>query len=322
MAHLQQEVAVAPILPRGFRQPKFAETAETVVVHKFYIVGICIIAMQPRGFFARSGQSGTEYLLILGGAAAVIVIVSVLVLNMLGSTKQGTGSDYNAFSNTLPCTPPQTNLYAYWKFDEGAGSGTAGDSAGDFDGTLTGMDAATAWKSGSECKMGGCLSFDGASDYVNVPNFTWDYSGPVTVSFWINAADKAFSFPFIGPVSTNTDIRFGPIIWNDDYLYWDYGNLTTTGRIKEYFYPYFDNWTHVVLVSKGKGGNYKAIYLNGELVNSNTSSDGPEGLPAGLTIGKGTDVGKYYQGRMDEFMVYKTALSGSQIKYLYACGSK
>ncbi len=75
-------------------------------------------------------------------------------------------------------------MISYWKFDEGAGI-NARDSAGNNDGILK---EGPVWTSG---KIGGALEFDGADDYVEVPDSSsLNPTEEITVMAWINPTDK------------------------------------------------------------------------------------------------------------------------------------
>jgi hypothetical protein len=75
--------------------------------------------------------------------------------------------------------PPPPQMVAYWKFDEGRGT-TANDSAGKNNGTIHGAE----WTAG---RFNNALSFDGADDYVEVPDHSslrFMQSSSFTISFW------------------------------------------------------------------------------------------------------------------------------------------
>ncbi|NQZ84252.1 MAG: LamG domain-containing protein [Nanoarchaeales archaeon] len=156
---------------------------------------------------------------------------------------------------------------------------------------------------------------------INITNFNWDNSGgPVTVSYWnymetVNV-DRAVLFSF-GPYGVGTGDRFqAHSPWIDNFIYWDYGDLSTTGRITTNYMDYLDKWTLVTLVSEGNEGNFKAIYLDGELKNSATISDGPDKPLSNGLIGKGLQFNSH-DGGIDELMIFNRVLSANEIKSLY-----
>jgi len=165
----------------------------------------------------------------------------------------------------------------------------------------------------------GAYEFDGTNDYIDASGATWSSAGgPVTVVFW-NKVDTAqvqqsYGFSFGNQTSPNTFQTHAP--WEDNFIYWDYGANAGAGRIKTNYTNYLDKWTHIAFVSEGNGGSFKAIYLDGILAESDsTSSDGPNITLNGLLIGAGP--GLYHNGSIDEFMIYERVLSPEQISALY-----
>ncbi len=75
------------------------------------------------------------------------------------------------------------HLVAYYTFDETSGLKAKNGVAGGSDGDLKGYDSGATWGAG---KIGGALTFDGASQFVLVPNYT-KASTAVAVSAWVNA---------------------------------------------------------------------------------------------------------------------------------------
>ncbi len=74
-----------------------------------------------------------------------------------------------------------SGLIGYWRFEDGTGSLTAVDSSGHGNlGTLTNMDANTAWVTG---KIGNALMFDGIDDGVTLPDI--DYTSEMSGSVWV-----------------------------------------------------------------------------------------------------------------------------------------
>jgi hypothetical protein len=75
----------------------------------------------------------------------------------------------------------QNGLVGYWSFNEGAGTAAMDSSGNGNTGTLIN---GPTWVSG---KSGTALSFDGADDYVEIPETqSLNLSSALTVSAWIN----------------------------------------------------------------------------------------------------------------------------------------
>jgi len=75
---------------------------------------------------------------------------------------------------------------------------------------------------------------------------------------------------------------------------------------------YLNKWTFVALVSAGRNGNFKAIYLDGVLVTSSNSSDGA--AKTDLNIGQFLGGSAYEKGKIDEFRIYNVVLTQPQIQ--------
>jgi hypothetical protein len=172
------------------------------------------------------------------------------------------------------------------------------------------------------------LTFDGDGDYVEAPNFAWNFSGgPVTVLFWnkVNTNQLKYSSAFgVGTSSDNLN-RFQahvpyPYDPRNKKVCWDYGSYSDPGgRISADYPNYLNKWTHVALVSEGNNGHFKGIYLDGELKNSTSNSDGPNINLTGLTIGKALTI-NYHNGSIDEFMIFNRRLSTEEIQTIYNAG--
>jgi hypothetical protein len=166
------------------------------------------------------------------------------------------------------------------------------------------------------------MSFNGSSGYVSDTSFNWPAGGgPVTVAFWNFTSGNQISSAFsIGNVEAPNRFQVHAP-WNDNILYWDYGDYTN-GRISTSYAAYLNAWTHVALVSEGNGGAFKAIYLNGVLANSSTTCLGPTSALGGANIGAFPVNGWYHNGMIDDFRIYSRVLSAADIGLLAAGNSE
>ncbi|MBH8552832.1 LamG domain-containing protein [Nostocaceae cyanobacterium CENA357] len=157
------------------------------------------------------------------------------------------------------------------------------------------------------------FEFDGVDDYVYVENFEWNSGGPVTVELWVkvNTTDIQENVTFCVGFQENPNRFQVHLPWSDRMLYWDYGNCSRTGGVEIDYTSYLDKWTHIALVSQGKGGRFKGIYLNGTLVASDNISDGPKIPLKKLIIGKWGDL--YFKGKIDNFRIWNIVRSQEQI---------
>ena len=167
---------------------------------------------------------------------------------------------------------------------------------------------------------GKSVSFDGATSNVSVSSFNWPAGNSATVMFWMKVASAdAWHRIVFGAGSQNYTNRFLGSPWGDGFFYWDYGDISTKGRLKFNYWQYLGKWVHVTVVSGGLAKQQKSIYVNGNLIVQEESSDYPKMNLEGLSIGRGIGEGKWYyhKGLIDEFRVYSSVLSSQQVKQQY-----
>lgn len=96
-------------------------------------------------------------------------------------------------------TRTDSGLVGYWHFDEGVGTSTVDASGRGMNGTLNGP----TWTSGTNCKSGGCLSFDGDDDFVNIGNYSYlSLRSNLSIFAWVKSSDTAASFVSWGSEGT------------------------------------------------------------------------------------------------------------------------
>jgi hypothetical protein len=170
-------------------------------------------------------------------------------------------------------------------------------------------------------EIGGGINFNGSNQDVECSSFSWTGTSPVTVSFWnyVTSAEEQNSFAFTVGNSAATDPhRFSASVpWGNGQLFWDYGiNANGTGRVAATYTPYLGAWTYVTLVSTGSANTYQAIYLNGT-VNVSASSSASSTVTGDLIVGAypwASQYGPPYQnGNMDEFRISNVVRSPSWI---------
>ncbi len=189
------------------------------------------------------------------------------------------------------------------KLDEGSGSVTY-DSVGSIDGTLTNMNTATCWGDG---QSGKALEFDGSDDHVVLSDdISLSYSGS-TISCWIKIDDDGDNCIF----GNSTNSYCGYIRRTDDgriVIECDNNNMYLSSaqhQLEDY------NWHHLVVVFDGANSS---IWLDGKSLTITNNS-----LDTGLTldlIGVRKDQ-DYFNGTIDEILVYNRALNENEIIQLY-----
>ena len=213
----------------------------------------------------------------------------------------------------------QAGPVGHWKGDDGTPTpGAAVDSSGNgHNGTYTSGATTSTTVAPTTFANPTSMQFNGTSAFVEVTTFSWPTGGPISIAFWnrVTTAQVQNSSAFtIG----NTEVpsrchTHAP--YSDKRIYWDYGALAA-GRVDADYTSYLDKWTHVVLVSAGNGGNFKAIYLDGVEVASAATSDGPDVALSGLEIGAWSTGAGFHPGLIDDFRIYDYVISPAQVTAL------
>jgi hypothetical protein len=170
-------------------------------------------------------------------------------------------------------------------------------------------------------EIGGAVHFNGSNQDVECSSFSWTGTSAVTVSFWnyVTSAEEQNSFAFtVGNSATTDPHRFSAAVpWGNGQLFWDYGNNGTgTGRVAATYTSYLNAWTYVTLVSTGSANTYQAIYLNGA-VNVSASSSASSTVTGDLIVGAYPYANQYgppyHNGNIDEFRISSVVRSASWI---------
>lgn len=210
------------------------------------------------------------------------------------------------------------DLVGWWKLDETSGT-TASDSSGNGNhGTLIRMSSSRDWVSG---KVDGALDFDGRNDCVQVPDSpSFDIDDQITVAAWINP-ESTWSWRTIVSKFAHTRRHYRlDLYW---FLYNRKIGISLAGPCGRWdlwrpnVYIPTDIWTHVVLTYDG---SEMVMYKNGvamadrrergALELADSSSD------ESFYIGKNTEWGEYFKGKIDDVRIYRRALSADEIAAL------
>ena len=219
---------------------------------------------------------------------------------------------------------------AHWKMDECQGT-TFNDSSGNgYSGTWSGSGAGTYTSSGtcsvssaSSFRYNGAtgkrnysMAFDGTDDYITVSGFADAiFTSNYTQAFWIKTtqsgntviSEKGSNNAFIQ--TNNGQIRVGTTNnLADDTLETTLTNLITDG-----------NWHHVA-ASFNSTTKYEAIYIDGRLSTSRTTTNNSASSATAYVIGSRSGVAPF-SGQIDDFRVYIYDLTPTQLKTLYNDGA-
>ncbi len=218
-------------------------------------------------------------------------------------------------------------LVSWWRFE-----GNADDEIGESDGTLmNGVNCNVQGKYGKACK------FDAIDDYVNMGNDSSLHPITFTLSAWIYYLGGGWKMvigneQFISAgdyrgfwldIAGENSLPLG----NDDHLYFlvggeefgeregenrTYTKLYSTGKVP------LNSWTYVVATFDGKNAS---LYINGIMNNTiqgvNISYTNHIN---NLSIGMGGDTGiHFFNGTIDEVMIFNRALSADEVKKIHGC---
>lgn len=169
------------------------------------------------------------------------------------------------------------------------------------------------------------ISANAAGNYLELPKGILNGREAATVSFWLKTNSSATSWVFM-----TTPVSGAQVGSNEKYL----GLFATSSMLKSERYnlsnaarngfieaggDYYSDWKYVTATYSSDGS---AIYVNGELVGSNSDSVNIKELltaDASTWIGHANwGSGEGFSGMIDDFRIYGKALSESEIAELSA----
>lgn len=212
---------------------------------------------------------------------------------------------------------------AHWPFDEQTGQ-TAYDKYGSNNGTLganssLGSDDPT-WKTKSNCKVNGCLSFDGGDYVFSTDSTALSITDDLTISLWIKP-----NINLTSGIANNH--RFVNKV--DDYglTYMTSGNIeffykNASGNIQVGLAPTTftaSTWYHLAVVWNS---DTVTFYKNGVALETDDLANEPIRNGSGsVYLGSWSGSSQYFNGSMDEVKIYNSALTEEQIKQDMNAGS-
>jgi hypothetical protein len=202
-----------------------------------------------------------------------------------------------------------TDLKAWYKFEETSGASAADASGYGNTGTVYG---GAAWTTG---QTGNAVDLDGTNDYIALPAGVVSDADTITVAAWVNLDTvrnwtRIFDFGsgtstsmFLTPKNgANGKIRFAIKNNNSSEQIIEGQSALPTG-----------GWHHVAVTLNGSTGT---LYVDGVQAGSNTSMTlKPSDLGATTQnwIGRSQYADPYLDGRVDDFRIYNRAISSSEV---------
>jgi hypothetical protein len=208
-------------------------------------------------------------------------------------------------------------LVSYWKFDETSGT-TATDSVSSNNGTLNN---ARIFTRSTEGKIRTGADFRGGNDYITIVGFKANEDN-VSICAWV----KVNSYTLFGRIFDTYRGSAGqtPIalqtLTNPSRIHFLYQSSSPLAGAGVVYTTSSTNWMHVVGTREKIGSNYHMkLYINGVLEVENNFTLVPDSSSSTQArIGaRATSLTEYFNGLIDEEMVYNRALSSDEVKYLY-----
>lgn len=201
-------------------------------------------------------------------------------------------------------------LVSWWRF-----LGNANDEIGGNDGTIYGADCNVAGKYGLGCE------FDGVGDYIDLGDISYSGWTEATFSAWINVNDLISTHHSI--ICNHGSTAPGGGFWTSTYysnsaLYFEVRKADDSGYYggSILFSDYLDEWAFVTFTINN---SFKKIYINGTEVLSSVTGEGVLLDSVYNTyVGRiGSSSSFFFNGTLDEVMIFNKSLTEDEINILY-----
>jgi hypothetical protein len=196
--------------------------------------------------------------------------------------------------------------------NNGSDSGTTDYSGYGNDGTEGGT---PTWNSVGGYDGKGAYVFDG-DDYINLGDIdSFDSQEEMTVSLWVKPLSS-----FAGAsryIAVKEDVWYLFQSSSDELGFAIHG----TSGIK-YNIPSFNDWYHFVGIYDGV---FESVYVNGEFISEGISVSMPSSnypLSIGARFENGVSWDDFFNGTIDEVLIFNISLSAEQVNVLYQNGSQ
>jgi hypothetical protein len=194
---------------------------------------------------------------------------------------------------------------AYFKFDEGTGQTVNNSASSTISGTLGATSGASTddptWKSSAECRYGGCLNFDGTTDYVYMSS-AQNLGTVNTLSVWAKGNTDAKTL--FGGVAGKLDIVG---YYGSNAL--QYYVNASSGAIWAYTISDATTWHHY---SFSRNGSNVTCYVDG-VSKGTVALSGASDDTIIRIIGAEASGGYFWKGSIDDVRIYNYARTQKQI---------
>jgi parallel beta-helix repeat protein len=309
-------------VPDTIKMTKGELFTETIILEKDIVDKEGIAKMDgkfkdgDKQIFVYYADPKTDFYLKFGESSTVIV--QNTLYDTLGIQTNVTSEPNNITHLEIDNTQePYDSLVGYWNFDKDTSNSTGGIKAHDWssynnDGTY----GKGAFFDTTGCISEGCVQLDGINDYVVVANSQSVNlsTGIATISFWAyglnNPSTKAFLAKRQGAGG------YGYLMYiSAGAMTIDWGDGVADRWATGYNFP-SNVWTHIVYTYNGTGGT---LYINGT-ANKFTNKGNSSGVGSAVNLAIGSSsslVEFFFNGSIDEVMIFNSSLNSSQIYQVY-----
>lgn len=200
-------------------------------------------------------------------------------------------------------------------------AGDPGDATGNgYDGSVNGA-LPTADRFGNQDHA---YWFDGTDDRVELPTLGEMITGnEFSVSLWLKAdLSAAHAAILMIPDSADDRLCVAPQYnhTSGNSVFWDYGNIFTTGRVFVNPYAFSSAWDHWVFVHS-EVNDHMDVFVNGTLLRTEAQHSAIMHRERAIWIGGGPGVNGgnlHFNGAIDDVMFFNAALDASAVASMYA----
>jgi hypothetical protein len=201
---------------------------------------------------------------------------------------------------------------AHWKFDDGSG-GTAVDTMGNADGTISGASWTTGYSSGG-------LQFDGVDDEVDCgTGASLGGQTNFTIMAWIKTSAAGGNQLIIQQRNGGYNGEYQFQVNSSGGLYFMvYGNSAYQWQLNTAAIVNDGQWHFVAAVRDGANGY---IYIDGNTTAAASGTGTIRDLNPGISVGIGRDIrdnNTQFNGTIDEVRIYNWALSGQDLANVHS----
>lgn len=216
--------------------------------------------------------------------------------------------------------------YAWWHLNEASGANAADSSGNGRNGTLINMEDVD-WKAG---KLNNCLEFDGADESINLGDIAnFEKTDAFSLEAWFSTTQNtqgaiiSREIP-LGAALTGYDLYINAgkitVLLISDVSINDYIGKLTVATFKD------GNWHHLVVTYDGSNNvSGITIYIDGSPVATTSVGSvtitGSTLNTADCSIGSTDNVNRFFDGKIDEAVIYDSKMSASSVTSRYNTGN-